>query len=150
MQLVLSMVLCAVTLLLTTAFHYEVILHLSRFTTSGSNTPRHQPPVILLVLVTAHIVEIIFYAVIYRLASGPLGLGSFAGEKVMTTMDYFYYAAETYSTLGYGDILPLGDLRLIASIGPLNGILLMAWSGSFLFAVVQNTLLQRPGADSRR
>ena len=57
----------------------------------------------------------------------------------MSAPDYFYYAAETYSSLGYGDIFPKGEIRLIASIGPLNGILLLAWSGSFLFALVQRT-----------
>lgn len=147
MQLLLAMALCMTTLLLTTAFHYEVLRYLGRFTSTGTVLPRHKAPLILLALVTAHIIEIIFYALVYALASGPLALGSFAGEKAMATLDYFYYAAESYSTLGYGDILPLGELRLIASIGPLNGILLMAWSGAFLFAVVQHSVVVRTKVD---
>jgi hypothetical protein len=149
MQLLLSMALCAMTLLLTTAFHFEVLRYLSSFTTPAMIIRRHRVPVILLVLVTAHIFEIIIYALVYALAAGPLALGNFSGVETMSPIDYFYFAAETYSTLGYGDIVPLGELRLIASIGPLNGILLMAWSGSFLFSVVQHSIVPRPNDAGR-
>lgn len=54
----------------------------------------------------------------------------------MAPMDYFYYAAETYSSLGYGDIYPLGTIRLLASITPVIGLLLMGWSSAFLFSLV--------------
>lgn len=71
---------------------------------------RHKAPAILLALVTAPIIEIALCAVVYALA----------------VMDYFCCAAETCFSLGHGDIFPLGELRLIASISPLNGILLLA------------------------
>lgn len=54
-----------------------------------------------------------------------------------------YYASETYSALGYGDILPAGYLRLIASVSPLNGSLLLAWSGSFLFLLIQDDFVDK-------
>ena len=76
---------------------------------------------------------------VYAAATQILGVGGFAGGRTMSPFSYFYFAAETYSSLGYGDISPVGALRLIASIGPLNGILLLAWSGSFLFALVQQS-----------
>lgn len=143
MLLLWSIVLCSLTVMLTTAFHYEALLYLNRFAAPTGKISRRRAPAILLALVTAHIVEIGLYAVVYALAAGPLGLGSFSGEKTMAATDYFYYAAETYSSLGYGDIFPLGEIRLIASIGPLNGILLLAWSGSFLFGVVQHSTVKR-------
>ena len=31
------------------------------------------------------------------------------------------------------DIYPIGDIRLLASIEALNGLLLVAWSGSFTY-----------------
>lgn len=34
-------------------------------------------------------------------------------------------------------MIPFGELRLIASAASLNGILLLAWSGAFLFAVTE-------------
>lgn len=148
MHLMLSIALCVLTVLLTTAFHYEAMRYLSRFTVPGEHIARHKAPAILLALVAAHIVEISFYALIYALAAGPLDLGSFTGVAKMAAIDYFYYAAETYSSLGYGDIYPLGELRLIASIGPLNGLLLLAWSGSFMFAVMQHSTTRLDGEQS--
>lgn len=53
-------------------------------------------------------------------------------------MDFFYYAAEVYASLGYGDAYPTGEMRLIGSIAPLNGLLLLAWSGAFLFSLVED------------
>lgn len=40
-------------------------------------------------------------------------------------------------SLGAGDVIPVGEIRLIASAASLNGILLLAWSGAFLFAVTE-------------
>jgi hypothetical protein len=48
-------------------------------------------------------------------------------------MDYFYYSAETFTALGSGDLSATGGLRLIASIEPLNGLVLIAWTGAFTY-----------------
>lgn len=40
-----------------------------------------------------------------------------------------YFSAETFTTLGYGDVVPHGDLRLLAGIEALNGLLLIGWTG---------------------
>lgn len=38
----------------------------------------------------------------------------------------YYFAAETYSSLGLYDIMPHGALRLIVATGSINGIQLLA------------------------
>lgn len=40
------------------------------------------------------------------------------------------FSAETYSSLGYGDVIPGGALRLLAGVDVLNGLLLSGWSAS--------------------
>lgn len=133
-----ALTICAILVLVTTSFHYEALRWLAaRARMRQAN--RRSVPATLFLLVLAHVVEIGAYAVAYWVAAVPLHIGSFGGREALQTLDYFYYAAETYSSLGYGDIFPVGEMRLIASIGPLNGILLLAWSGSFLFALVQHT-----------
>lgn len=133
-----ALTICAILVLITTSFHYEALRWLAaRARKRRAN--RRSVPATLFLLVLAHIVEIGAYAVAYWVAAVPLHIGSFGGREALHSLDYFYYAAETYSSLGYGDIFPVGEMRLIASIGPLNGILLLAWSGSFLFALVQHT-----------
>ncbi|MCI0506146.1 MAG: ion channel [Gammaproteobacteria bacterium] len=48
----------------------------------------------------------------------------------------YYFSAVTYATIGYGDILPPPEWRLLASMEGLTGILMCAWSGGFFFAIV--------------
>jgi len=48
-------------------------------------------------------------------------------------MDVFYFSLVTYTSLGLGDIVPMGHLRLIAGIEALNGFLLISCSAAMLF-----------------
>jgi hypothetical protein len=57
----------------------------------------------------------------------------------------FYFSAVTYATIGYGDVVPPPDWRLLASMEGLTGILMCAWSGGFFFATVSR-LYARQGA----
>jgi hypothetical protein len=116
----------------TTIFHFEALAVIGRY----SRLPHHPHvavPTVLTAVILAHIIEIAAYTGIYILADGPLDIGSFAGQQPGIP-GMFYFAAETYSSLGAGDVIPHGALRLIASIGSINGILLLAWSGAYLFA----------------
>ncbi|MGH8654761.1 MAG: ion channel [Gammaproteobacteria bacterium] len=49
----------------------------------------------------------------------------------------FFTNSETFSSLGLGDIVPHGTVRLVTGIEVLNGLLLIAWSGSFVFILMQ-------------
>ena len=48
-------------------------------------------------------------------------------------MDVLYFSFSTYTSLGYGDIVALGDSRLLAGIESLIGLLLIAWTASFTY-----------------
>lgn len=116
---------------LTTALHYEGLKLLGN---PRRESPWRSGPVFAItVLVTLHLAEIGFYAAAYAMGVHALDLGALRGAAAASGLDYFYFAAETYSTLGYGDVVPVGALRMLASVEPLNGLLLLAWSGAFLF-----------------
>lgn len=94
---------------------------------------------VLSVLVATHIVEVLAYSAVFAVGVA-VGLGSLTTTQgPMDALAFFYFSAETFSTAGYGDIVPQGALRIIASIESLNGLLLLAWSGSFLFSQVQSS-----------
>lgn len=137
MTLAIAIILALSVVIGSAAIHYEAIRRLDRFARRA-----HRPYPTLLVVISCliglHLLEIGAYAVMFALSVGPLALGAFEGAPPSSPMDYFYYAAEAYASLGYGDVYPTGELRLIASIAPLNGILLLAWSGSFLFSLVED------------
>lgn len=127
-------------LIATTTLHFEALHRLWRLVSRGKGARRTKIVVALVSIVVLHLVEIGLYAAVYALGAGPLHLGTFKTTLHMRYLDFIYYSAETYSTLGYGDIFPVGYLRIIAAVSPLNGSLLLASSGSFLFLLIRNNL----------
>ena len=45
-----------------------------------------------------------------------------------------YFSTVTFSTLGYGDVLPAHQWRLFAALEGANGFLLIGWSTAYLIA----------------
>lgn len=101
---------------------------------------------VLILLFSVHMLEIGVFAIIYVIAERGLGLGSFAGEPVKAALDYYYFSATTYTSLGIGDISPTGHLRFLAGVQGLNGLLLIAWSASFLYAMMVRLWVWKPCA----
>lgn len=84
-----------------------------------------------------HLIEAGIYGVALKTGQ-VLGLGGFeSAGSVVSTMDSFYFALVTYTSLGLGDIYPTGHLRLIAGIASLNGFLLISCSAAFLFKIIR-------------
>jgi hypothetical protein len=125
---------CLLAIFGATAFHYEALRLIRKV--SARTRQRLAVPLTLILVMAAHIAEILLYMGLFMLARGPLGLGGFSGDP-HGLLGLFYYTVETYSSLGAGDVIPVGEIRLIASAASLNGILLLAWSGAFLFAVTE-------------
>jgi hypothetical protein len=45
-----------------------------------------------------------------------------------------------YTTLGYGDVTPLKEWRLLGPMTAMNGILMFGWSTAVLFEVLRKTI----------
>ncbi|OAI50643.1 ion transporter [Betaproteobacteria bacterium SCGC AG-212-J23] len=116
---------CALLVVATTAIHFEVLRGLS------AGLPRLRIPsrgkllVVIFATFLAHAVEILLYALAVYL------LGNFSFNVSL------YFSAETYTSLGYGDVVPTGDLRLVAGVEALNGLLLIGWSASYTFIAME-------------
>ena len=52
-------------------------------------------------------------------------------------LDYLYFSTVSYTSLGLGDLYPVGPVRLLTGIESLNGLLLIAWSASFTYLVME-------------
>ena len=140
MALFLTFLILVATIIASVLMHFEALQRLSRYPLHG----RLGLIGAVLTLLTAHLLEVGLFGTAFYGATTWLHIGSFAGEHSMTAIDYYYYAAETYSSLGYGDIYPVGEIRLMASVTPIVGILLLGWSSTFLYSN-----LRLPSAKSR-
>ena len=81
----------------------------------------------------AHLAEILLYAGGFWLGERILQIGSFGGMRPESFLDYFYYSSVTFTSLGLGDIFPGGHLRFLTGVEALNGLMLIAWTGSYTF-----------------
>jgi type IV secretory pathway TrbD component len=92
------------------------------------------------VLLLGHIAEVGVWAAFYAIA-----------DVAPPAADAFYFAFVNYTTLGYGDVVPSAEWRLIGPITAMNGVLLFGWSTAVLFDVIRTTgeTLRRrsPGGD---
>ena len=89
--------------------------------------------VTMFVLMAAHTIEVVVWAVFYWITAFPIqetGGAKFAGG-------YFEFAFENYTALGYGDAVAGAGWRLIGPITGLNGLLLIGWSVAIIFEVMR-------------
>ncbi len=128
-----AVILAVSLVILTFVIHYAVLRWLSDGMARIAMTAGVRILVIGLVALAAHLIEIGLYAIAYALGDGILALGGFGGRPVAEPLDYLYFSIVSYTSLGIGDVFPSAHLRFITGVEALNGLLLIAWSGSFIY-----------------
>jgi hypothetical protein len=83
-------------------------------------------------LIVIHTLEIWLYAGIY------LALGTFR-----TFEEALYFSTETYSAIGYGDVLLPYEWRIFGAIEGPVGIMMLGWSTAFLVSLLTQLKLLR-------
>ena len=84
------------------------------------------------VLLLAHVAEVIAWSLAYAiLGAAP------------TEADVLYFAFVNYTTLGYGDVVPVERWRLLGPITAMNGVLLFGWSTAVIFEVLRQAMRSR-------
>lgn len=88
-------------------------------------------------LFVAHVIEIWLFGLVSWTLAQIEGAGSVTGGHVSGVMDYIYFSAVTYTTLGYGEVYPVGPIRFIFGVEALIGFMLITWSASVTFLQMQ-------------
>jgi hypothetical protein len=84
------------------------------------------------VLMVAHMCEISIWSRAYAIVGAtPEGA------------DRLYFAFVNFTTLGYGDIVPVPRWRLLGPMTAMNGVLLFGWSTAVIFEVLSVTLQRK-------
>ncbi len=83
------------------------------------------------VLMVAHIAEVVVWASAYAIVGvAPPGT------------DLIYFAFVNYTTLGYGDVIPVRRWELLGPMTAMNGVLLFGWSTAVIFAVLRKEMIE--------
>ena len=133
----------AVVVPVVVAVHYESMRLLVRIVHPICYRPRASLILVILGLLVSHLLEIMLFGVTYiAIASagnlGGLHVGGGGGEELAAgRVDWFYFSAVVYSTVGFGDLVPFGPLRLLAAVESVLGLMLVTWSASFTYLQMQ-------------
>jgi hypothetical protein len=94
-------------------------------------------------LLATFFLGILIFGAIYQI------LGEVAGkefitpdESTATFLDCIYFSVTTATTLGYGDLQPLGWARLVACIEVIFGLVFVGYSISQIFSAKQEALVE--------
>mgnify|MGYP005827133195 CR=1 FL=1 len=118
--------------------HYEILRQLTKFLPKLKI--RHNFKIVLGVFgaLLAHMIEVWVFAIAYYTMIQFEGWGSLEGNSSGSLMDCAYFSFTTYTTLGFGDIQPIGSIRYLTGIESLTGLVLVTWTASFLYFEMQS------------
>ena len=87
----------------------------------------------ILSIITLHVVEIwIFGVTLWALLTWP-ATGRLNGPETADLLECIYLSAITFSTVGFGDVAPVGAIRFLSGTEALTGFVLITWSASFTY-----------------
>lgn len=127
-----SIVTLAAMLLITAIsvlLHYQVCRTLSR--TRKQHPKGHRLIGVIFVFLLAHLVEVNLFGVAYYVFANMDGYGHVT--NAVNFVDYVYFSGAVYTTLGFGDLSPVGALRVFSTMESLLGLTLITWSASYAY-----------------
>jgi hypothetical protein len=119
---------------MATALIVRLVLRLIRAGYAGSSFWKNVGIMMIVSLVTAaaHLIQIALWAVVFLIC-----------DTMPTFETAFYFSAESYTSLGYGDIVLSGRWRLLGPLEAVNGLLLFGLSTAVMFAIMSRLITSR-------
>ncbi|CAG8865618.1 hypothetical protein PS627_01537 [Pseudomonas fluorescens] len=127
----------ALVVVLVVVIHYECLLRLNAWLPRLKVWSRFRIVIGVIGALLAHALEVWCFAVAYYLMANAKGWGALSGNFDGSFMDCVYFSFTTYTTIGFGDITPSGDLKYLTGLQALTGLVMITWTASFLFLEMQ-------------
>lgn len=118
------------------SIHAAMTLAVIRFARVLGRTMVRYPLLLIVVMIptvtflmATHTFEVVVWAWLYKIVgAAPPGT------------PFVYFAFVNYTTLGYGDVVPLPQWQLLGPITAMNGVLLFGWSTAVIFEILRKTI----------
>lgn len=118
--------------------HYEVLRNCIRLLPAVAHRRRRRVVFLILVIMLTHAVEIWIFGLAYYFSLSWDTFGTIEGSiGLLELIDYVYFSAMVYTTVGFGDLIPDGPIRFMAGMEALTGLVMITWSASFTFLEMQ-------------
>ena len=131
-----TLLVCLLAYALATAFILHLVVSLIRKGYAGRSLWKNITVMTIVTLLTAagHLIQIAIWAITLLLVG-----------EMSTFEKAFYYSAENYTALGYGDIILSDQWRLLGPLEAINGLLLFGLSTAVMFAILSRLIASRLG-----
>jgi amino acid transporter len=113
--------------------HYEALSQLTGRLKRIRIRPRPRILVMIFTILLIHVTEIWIFGLGYFALSHDTVHGELLAPHAVGLFDYIYYSATCYTTLGLGDLTPIGNIRFLTGMESLAGFVLIGWSVSFTY-----------------
>lgn len=137
-SLSMTMGLCVIMVVSTVLVHYEALRFITDFLLPRIRlAPRQEIIIVILGVFMAHTVEVWLFAFAFGISDFTSKLGRFKGDMDGSLLDFMYFSATTYTSLGIGDVYPTGGMRLLTGVEALVGLVMIGWSASYTYLVME-------------
>ena len=113
--------------------HYEILRLLSIIIPKLKVKHRLRVLIGVYGIICAHITEVWMFGIAMFFMLNYGDFGSLAGNFDGSLIDCVYFSFTNYTSLGYGDIEPHGNIRFLAGLEAITGLSLITWSASFMY-----------------
>jgi hypothetical protein len=116
--------------------HYEGLILISRGLRRVGGRQRVKVLYAIYSVLALHVTEIWLFGLVLWLLllwpeTGHIAVGAAHGP--LGLLDAIYLSAITFTTVGFGDLAPVGPIRFLSGTEALTGFVLITWSASFTF-----------------
>lgn len=117
--------------------HYEMMSLSSRLLPHIRLPRRARIVVLILAILVTHVIEIWIFGLTYWWLDAWPHLGDLQGNLDEGALDFVYFSVTSYTTIGFGDIVPTGAIRILCGTEALVGLSMITWSASLAFLEMQ-------------
>jgi hypothetical protein len=118
--------------------NYEVLRNCIRLLPVVARRRRQRVIFLILIIMLTHVVAIWIFGLAYFVLIRWHAFGSIDGSvETLGLLDYVYYSAMVYTTVGFGDLIPQGTIRFMSGVEALTGLVMITWSASAAFLEMQ-------------
>ncbi|WP_339652405.1 ion channel [Halopseudomonas pelagia] len=140
---VIAFVVTLITAVMAVMLHYESFILFDRIVAKFRFSHRRRMLLLIFGLLFVHVIAIWGFGISAWWLVEVNSAGMVMGYEAMSFFDYIFMSAVTYTTLGYGDMIPLGPIRFLYGTQGLVGFVLITWSASFAFLEMQRNWNKR-------
>jgi hypothetical protein len=147
---ILASLISAALIIASVIIFYEILAHVWIFLPRIDGKPRTQILVSILAAFVGHTAVIWLFGLTYYAISNYTGFGALGGIKDHAFLDYIYFSGVAYSSLGFGDIYPTGDMRLMIAVEAILGLVLIGWTITITYFATERYLIHKRERHGRR